>query len=104
MVYCTSILVCEKVRKHERNETMTWIESLFMCFVGVFGRDRPIYLSLGGTTIASLLMGCPVFFLTQDSLVLGLLAAWYAITSFFPIGLPFFGLRTTGVVNSSKTN
>lgn len=39
MIYGTSILICEKVRKHKKHDTLTWIESLFMCFVGVFGMN-----------------------------------------------------------------
>ena len=37
MVYCSSLFVCESVRKSKRHETMTWIESLLMCFIGQFG-------------------------------------------------------------------
>ena len=69
MVYCASLFVCESVRKSQRVKNMTWIESLFVCFIGQFG----------GTTIASLMIGQPIRFLTSDKLVVALLAAWATI-------------------------
>ncbi|CBK23845.2 uncharacterized protein [Blastocystis hominis] len=81
MVYCASLFVCESVRKSQRIKNMTWIESLFMCFIGQFG----------GTTLASLLIGQPVRFLTSDKLVVAMLAAWITIFCLpYDIGLKLF--------------
>lgn len=81
MVYCASLFVCESVRKSQRIKNMTWIESLFMCFIGQFGTDRECFFIVGGTTLASLLIGQPIRFLTSDKLVVAMLAAWYTQTN-----------------------
>ncbi|KAK8805063.1 hypothetical protein WA588_000009 [Blastocystis sp. NMH] len=67
--FVSSLFVCESVRKSRKNAYMTWIESLLMCFLGQFG----------GTVISSLLLGEPMYSLTADSFVLGLLGAWLVI-------------------------
>ena len=59
---------------------MTWIESLLMCFLGQFGLYFPFDWFSGGTVISSLLLGEPMYSLTADSFVLGLLGAWYVIS------------------------
>ena len=42
---------------------------------------------LGGTTLASLLIGQPIRFLTSDKLVVAMLAAWYTNITFLNVGL-----------------
>lgn len=40
-----------------------------------------MFFIVGGTTLASLLIGQPIRFLTSDKLVVAMLAAWYTQTN-----------------------
>ena len=67
--YCSSLWICERVRRSKRHKTMTWLESFFICFVGEFG----------GTILASIIMGEPVRRLLVDPVILSLVMAWLTV-------------------------
>ena len=57
---------------------------------------------LGGTTLASLLIGQPIRFLTSDKLVVAMLAAWYTNITFLNVGLQSSAFLTILAWNSFK--
>ena len=67
------VMSCYYIKKHLQRQTLSWLDSLFYCFIHQFGmhsyhKAQP-YLSLGGNILSSIVMSEPITPLDASSLL-----------------------------------